>query len=337
MRDRIEHRFGLSKGLLLAVSALMPVTAVQIQSGQTITRTAGTPKWEAVSIKPCRENDPGTGQRGGEPGFPFRFSAERMTLKCLTVRKLIQSAYKTYVADPRAPFSDEDGVLLGGARTTSIEGGPAWIDSEQYMIEAKAEAIANRKVMQGPMLQWILENRFQLKAHWSSRETPLYVLTVAKSGPKLKRFQEGSCSATPQPDISALSGPPPAPPQLPTGQRYCQWGGGVNGNTRATLVEITAEGGTLEQFSRSFLYGLEDKQVIDRTRLTGKFDIRLQFAIDEEFRQRYAEAQGIPLSDLPTTPSIFDALQEQLGLKLESSKGPVEVLVIDSVQKPSEN
>ena len=253
------------------------------------------------------------------------------------MRTLIQSAYKTYVGDPRGLFSDEDVILLGAfPLTTPIEGGPAWIDSERYMVEAKAEGPVNRKVMQGPLLQAILENRFQLKTHRVSREAPIYALTVAKGGLKLKRFQEGSCSVTPQLDLNGVS-EPPAPPKLPPGQKYCEWGGGVNGNEKQTHVEINAKGGTIDQFIRSFLYGEEGKQVINRTGLQGRFNFDLEFAMNEQSRQRYAEITGLSLSELWTSPSIFEALQEQLGLKLEIAKGPVEVLVIDSVSKPSEN
>jgi hypothetical protein len=92
-------------GKALILTALASVVLAITIASQNATNT---PKWEAVSIKPCRENAIDTGQRGGEPGPPFRFSADRMTLRCLTVRKLIQSAYKTYVGDPRGPFSDED-------------------------------------------------------------------------------------------------------------------------------------------------------------------------------------------------------------------------------------
>jgi hypothetical protein len=236
-----KSMLGFQKTAVLALAATVAL-APQIRSSQTTIRPPATPAWEAVSIKQCRENVSDTGQRGGEPGPPFRFSADRMTLRCLTVRTLIQSAYKTYVGDPRGLFSDEDVILLGAfPLTTPIEGGPPWIDSERYMIEAKAEGPVNRRVMQGPLLQAILENRFQLKTHRVSREAPIYVLTVAKGGPKLKRFQEGSCSVTPQLDINGVS-EPPAPPQLPPGQKYCEWGGGVNGNEKQTHVEINAKG-----------------------------------------------------------------------------------------------
>jgi len=184
------------------------------------------------------------------------------------------------------------------------------------------------------MLQIILEDRFQLKVRWETGERPVYALTVAKAGPKLKPFKEGSCTPIPWPDVS--SGPPTPPPQLPPGQKYCSWGGGVRGFD-ATNVVINADGATMDQFSKSLLNLFVDRWIVDRTGLTGKFDIHLEYAMPDEFRQRYAERTGRPLSEIPETPTIFDALQEQLGLKLESTKGPTEILVVDRIERPSPN
>jgi uncharacterized protein (TIGR03435 family) len=304
-------------------------------ASQNTTRPSNIPKWEAVSIKPCAQPSLPEGQRGGgNPGPPFRFTPDRMTLNCVNVRTLINSAYKTYLDDPGAPIPGKDDVLLGGLLiATPVVGGPAWIDSERYMIEAKAEGVTDREIMQGPMLQVILENRFRLKVHREERETPIYALTVAKGGPKLKRFQEGSCSLAVM-EINGLEGPPQFP-QLPPGQKRCAWGGGVFGGDAVLLTRIHAEGATVDQLARILLR--EDKPVIDRTGLTGKFDIRLEYAMSEERRQRLAQVTGRPLSDMPTSPSIFTALQEQLGLKLESAKAPVEHLVVDRVERPSPN
>src|SRR5262249_19304927 len=130
---------------------------------------------------------------------------------------------------------------------------------------------------------------------------------------------------------------PPVLPKLPPGKKYCEWGGGGNGNQKATHVVIAAEGATMNQFSQNWLNGVDGKQVIDRTGLRGKIDFRLEFAIDEELRQRYAEVTGVPLSELWTGPSIFVALQEQRGLKVDTTKAAVEVLVIDCIERPSPN
>ena len=309
-------------------------------TAQNRTRPANTPKWEAVSIKPCGPSSLPEGQRGDGPGGPpFRFTPDRMTLRCMEVRKLVQSAYKTYLDDPNTPgFQGKDDVLMGGMLlTTPVTGGPDWIDSERYTIEAKAERAIDRALMQGPMLQVILEDRFRLKVHWENRELPVYALTVAKGGPKLKRFQEGNCTQLRSPDLSDLTGPPPEPPRLPAGQRYCSWGGGVNGNQDPPEVRLNLEGITMDQLAKTWLKGEAGRQTIDRTGLKGKFTIRLEYAMSEEGRQRFARVTNRPLSEIPTSPSIFTALQEQLGLKLEPSKAPVEHLIIDRVERPSPN
>ena len=114
-----------------------------------------------------------------------------MTLNCITVQGLIDAAYVMY-ADGRN-FNRMKQQLI------PIEGGPGWIDSERYTINAKAENDANAYLMEGPLLQTLLENRFKLKIHRETREIPVYNLVVAKGGPKLKPFQEGSC--TPMPPI----------------------------------------------------------------------------------------------------------------------------------------
>jgi bla regulator protein blaR1 len=317
------------------VAAMAAPVVAGMMTAQTHSRPADTPKWEAVSVKPCGPAAVGPGQRGQGGGPPLSFSADRMTLRCMNVMRLIKSAYKTYFDEPNMPGPPAiEEVLLGGRpQKTPVEGGPGWVDSELYSIEAKAERAVGREMMQGPMLQLILEDRFQLKVRWDTGERPLYALTVAKGGAKLKPSKEGSCTPMPWPDSS---GPPSLPPQLPPGQKYCSWGGGVRG-PNATNVVLDAEGGTMDQFSKSLLNLFVDRWIDNRTSITGKFDFHLEYAMPDEFRQRYAERNGRVLSEIPSTPTIFDALQEQLGLKLESTKGPTEILVIDRIERPSPN
>jgi len=93
-----------------------------------------------------------------------------------------------------------------------ISGGPEWIDSERYDIDAKAERIAKSEMMQGPMLQALLEDRFKLKIHHGTREIPVYNLTVAKDGSKLQPFKEGSCTPN---DFLLNPFPPPLVPGRP--------------------------------------------------------------------------------------------------------------------------
>ena len=173
-----------------------------------------------------------------------------------------------------------------------------------------------------PMLQRLLEDRLQLKFHRDIKELPIYALEVAKSG-KL-HASEGECAPLP-------NGPPPAPqpgkfPQTPCGGMMMGFGS-ING-TSVGLAMLTPV------LARNL-----GRTVVDKTGLKGEFDIKVQWTPDQALQ---GPPVGVP-PDVPQPrpdpdgPSIFTAFQEQLGLKLESQKGPVEVIVIDHVEKPSEN
>jgi uncharacterized protein (TIGR03435 family) len=166
--------------------------------------------------------------------------------------------------------------------------------------------------MTGPMLQALLEDRFQLKVHRETREIPLYALTVAKSGLKLQPADGGSC--TPR-DPAQSSLPPPASGQKPWCNLLRRWG-----DSHAIHIELF--GASMTQFCQSLG---TDRPVIDRTGITDRFDFHVEFA-----------PEGADPSDDLAAPSISFALG-LLGLKLETTKGPREFLVIDRVEKPSEN
>jgi uncharacterized protein (TIGR03435 family) len=188
-----------------------------------------------------------------------------------------------------------------------VTGGPAWINSDRYQIVATAEANASMPTMTGPMLQSLLEDRFGLKIHRETREVPVYLLNVAKNGLKIQPLKEGTC-------FSPDAGPPPDSDQKPCGIPFTR--------VKPPNMIIDMEG-TLSNLSK--LLGVTlGRPVIDKTGVTGQFGFHLEFARDEA------------ASDVSAGPSIFTALQE-LGLKLDSAKGPGEFLVIDSVERPSEN
>lgn len=191
-----------------------------------------------------------------------------------------------------------------------------------YRIEAKADGRSSSEMMHGPMLQTLLEDRFKLKIRREIKEGPMYALTLGKGSFKLKPFQEGSCIQMPL--TFSL-------PSLPTGQRYCK----VLVSFRPS---IDAEGSTLTEFAKS-LNLVVDRPVIDKTGITGRFDIHLEFAHDEATPGLRGLVPGTPAAAAsdPVGPTIFTAIQEQLGLKLTPAKGPVEFLVIDHVERPSEN
>ena len=224
-------------------------------------------------------------------------------------------------------FANGQRNLLTGP--VPIAGGPAWVNADLYEINATAEGGPSQETMRGPVLRAVLEDRFKLKIHRETREVSVYALAVAKGGPKLQQFKEGSCIT--------LDFATPPPPFLP-GQESPRLCGAslLRGNAQSRMIDLYGIG--LDQFSK-YLGSLLGRPGIDKTGITGLFDFHLEFAPDESTPTLRASPPGTPPaapSD-PAGPSIFTAIQEQLGLKLEPAKGPGEFLVIDRVERPSEN
>lgn len=226
------------------------------------------------------------------------------------MKELIRQAYLLF-ANGRS--------LLAGL-PPPIEGGPAWIDSDAYGINARAADAAALEMMSGPMLQALLEDRFKLRVHRETREVPVYALTVAKGGPKLPPFREGSCT----PLDPSRFGPfyaLPTPEQI---AKNCH----ATGRRDGQILRIDAQGLRVDEFAKLFLDSHTlDRPVIDKTGLAGRFNFHLEYTPD----------RFITPDEPGGGPAIFSALQDQLGLKLEPAKGPGEFLVIDSIEKPSEN
>jgi bla regulator protein BlaR1 len=204
-----------------------------------------------------------------------------------------------------------------------IVGGPDWLALDRFDITAKAEGNPSADQMR-LMFQKLLEERFKLKTHHETRELPVYSLVMARSD-----GTKGAQLRPSQVDCSAFrgSGPPPGPGQAPP-----QCGFRIGPGT------INAQGVTMAALVSTLSMRL-NRVVLDRTGLSGNFDIDLTWTPDQNQMPQGAPPPGAP--DLPPIdpngPSIFTAVQEQLGLKLESTKGPVEVLVIDHVERPTEN
>lgn len=173
------------------------------------------------------------------------------------------------------------------------------------------------------MLQTLLGDRFKLALHKATKELPIYKLTVAKDGFKLRLLKEGEC-------IVFDPAHPPSSPGL-TSSDFCgnlTTGRGTFEGTSATMTDLA--------LSLSQILG---RTVVDGTGIAGVFHIRLKFAPEHATAgQSESPTKGDDDAPLPDDlPSIAVAVQEQLGLKLESTRGPVEVLMIDRVEKPSEN
>jgi len=187
-----------------------------------------------------------------------------------------------------------------------ISGGPAWIKSSRFDVAAESEgtpSIAQFRVM----LQPLLADRFHLKVHKQKKVLPVYELLVAKGGSKLK---EGKCVGTPS----------PANP--------C---GGTSGSSRGTLIGRAASVQVLAQA----LSGILSRPVLDKTKLGGEYDFDLTYTPDETLRHGPGDPDA-PAASIDT-PSIFTAVQEQLGLRLKPAKAPVDLLVIDHAELPAEN
>jgi bla regulator protein BlaR1 len=220
-------------------------------------------------------------------------------------------------------------TLIGQAydvRQFQISGGPGWINSDRYDIVAKGASSAGsdnqpddphkmtdeqRKTMSEQLrerLRALLADRFQLTVHRETKEQSVYALVVAKGGSKLQQSQ-----------VRDSDGP--------------------KGMMRMGRGQLSGQAVQLEMLAGSLSSQL-GRPVIDRTGLKGNFDFKLEWTPDPG--QSGGPFGGPPGADAPPPPdpngpSIFTALQEQLGLRLESTKGPVEILIIDRIEKPSEN
>jgi len=192
-----------------------------------------------------------------------------------------------------------------------ITGGPNWIGSERYDISTKAEGegqITHEQLR--TMMQGLLADRFQLAFHRETKEMPIYALVVGKNGPKMHATE-----------------------RAPDGDREGRGGAQI----RTSRGQITAQGMSMTMLSNQLSNRL-GRNVLDKTGLTGNYDFTLEFTPEgmQGMGPREGGADAPPPVDSPG-PSIFTAVQEQLGLKLESQKGPVEILILDRIEKPSEN
>jgi uncharacterized protein (TIGR03435 family) len=190
-----------------------------------------------------------------------------------------------------------------------LQGGPSWLDSDRYDVAARPESVAGA-ADPGPGMastdllklrtQALLADRFKLTFHRETREMPIYALLVARNGPKLQR------AAGEGPSIMGEPG------------------------------GLTCQKVSMKLFAEMVLSRTMGRSVVDATGLDGEYDFKLKFSPDEQ-QPRTADPNTPPVAADPASTALVVAVQEQLGLKLESRRGPVEVLIIDRAEKPSEN
>jgi uncharacterized protein (TIGR03435 family) len=185
------------------------------------------------------------------------------------------------------------------------------------------------------MLQSLLEDRFKLKSHWETRLLPVYELSAAKGGVRVQKSKIPNCSrpdaADPDPNEPLIPAGPGEIVAAPCGNILVgasNKGAGAEGNLVATGIDMS--------MFANFLTNFFGRTVINKTGFTQTFDAQVVFNPTDEALGGFPHINEPPAAEL-VSGSIFTALQEQLGLKLESSRGPVQVLAIDSLQKPSKN
>jgi len=270
-----------ARSRLLAGSFLTALIAITVafSSAPRWIAFAQQPAFEVASIKQTDPNDERESILSGPGG--------RFTTKGVTLKELISEAYDL--------------------RDHQISGGPGWIASARFDIDARpGSAIEIAPGPAGfsqirPMIQSLLEERFRLAVHRETRQEPVYELVVAQGGRKLKEVPDAANDGQ-----SGLH------------------------TERGRIVGTAARVPMLVRV----LAGRLGRSVIDKTGLTGKYDFTLEYTADLGPPSSGQDAAPPPDS---SGPSLFTALQEQLGLKLESAKGPVEVLVIDHAEKPDAN
>jgi uncharacterized protein (TIGR03435 family) len=300
MRHQVPKDIG--SALIVGILGSIVFVCVRGALGQSLATSAPAPtappvRFDVVSIKPNKSGDFRMGlalQPGG------RFTATNTNVKGLI----------------RYAFNAPDWQMVGG---------PDWIIADHFDVEAKADRQSETMTpnVVRPMVQLLLEDRFQLKTHHESRELPVYELVVAKGGPK-KKLSEDQTPPVPQVPADRGAGPR-GEPGAPRGSIV---GRGPGGSFMGNAVQIAA----LINFMSQPL----GRPIIDKTDLKGLYDFTLQFTPEPGQGPPLPPGVQPPPRD-PAGPSIFTALQDQLGLQLESKKSPLDVIVIDGVQRPSEN
>jgi len=287
--------------------AVWPIAAPAQSSAPDWQIAAGGRKaFEVASVK----LDPGPFR---PPNFPLdagdafrpvggRFSAGFPLLTCITF------AYKLSLSP------DQRQALLAHV--------PAWVASDRYDIQAKAEGAPTKDQMR-LMMQSLLADRFKLAVHFESQVLPVLAMVLVKpekTGPKLRPHAEGvPCEATPATNDPPKPGGAVFPPVCDTYMMMAARNAPARAGSRNTTLALLA--GALPGLGRL------DRTVVDQTGLTGRYDFSLEW-VQEDNNRDGAEIAG---------PAFLDALREQLGLRLQSTKAPVEVLVVDHVERPTEN
>lgn len=306
MNEDVASRLGLSRKALLAtavfVAIALPMAIGAFYTGQLAVLAQAQ---DAPADLPKFDVASIKPNKSGEMRIAMRFVPDGLNMEGITPQLMLAHA-----------FNVEDDRIVGA---------PSWVKNERFDIQAKvapgdAPKLDTLKPEQRmEMLQPLLEDRFGLKFHHETRDMPVYLLEVSKGGSKLKLT-----------DVATADGR-----------------GDLNmPRMMLSIGSVDAKGAQMDMLAHA-LSGQVGRTIIDKTGLTGRYDFSLHFT-PENMPPRMGPGPGAhpdrgqPGSDAPpppdtSGPDVFTAIQEQLGLKLVSEKGPVDVIVIDHIDKPSEN
>jgi uncharacterized protein (TIGR03435 family) len=241
----------------------------------------------------------------GASGAGLGFPPGRLTATNVPMRVVVSFAY--------------------GIQDSKLVGGPDWLSTVRYDVVATAQGAPPPDQIR-LMVQAMLADRLKLAVHREKREAQIYELVPAKSGLKLETSAAGSCQVVDRdhPPAPRTAGTPPP--------RYC-------GNMGLGPGQINGWGVPTVRLAEA-LSNMLGRTVIDKTGAAGNYNIVFRFTPDQAIMPNMAgpaNPGNAPAASDPANPDIFTALQEQLGLKLDSARGEVEMLVVDHVERPSEN
>lgn len=315
-RSRVVRNFVAA---LICIAALVWPGPVSLSSAavthpQSQSQTSAAPKYEfdVVSIKIVDPNDNGV-------DFGIGYSANAVTANGVRMWWLLRVAY-----DMPKP---------------QVVGAPKWFDDVRFRIDGRVDADTAAELQKlspkeltsarQQMLRSMLADRFGLSFHFDTRELPAYFLTVAKDGPKLQDAKPGYVGTSDSPDLY--------------GNRATDFVT-MNYDGQFMLVSQAASMQTFASFlaMRALSFSGENTlPVVDKTGLTGRYDFTIKFVPDSILVAPSVGDGAVVEPHLATLaatgPNLFKALQDSLGLKLQQGKGPVPVIVIDHVEKPSGN
>jgi uncharacterized protein (TIGR03435 family) len=237
-----------------------------------------SPTFEVATIKPSKPD---------QPSKAFLIRGRRFRTINTTLCDLISFSYEVHA--------------------NQIIGAPAWAEADKYDIDAEpdGEGAPNDKQWKG-MVQKLIADRFKLAFHRDKKELSVYVLSVAKTGPKLIKSE----------------GDPNGLPSL---------------GFRGRLGDLTVHNADMADFAGLVQAAVLDRPVVNQTALAGRYDFTLNWTPDDSQFAGMGAKIPPPTDSANAPPNLYTAIQEQIGLKLEATKAPAEVLVIDHVEKPSEN